>query len=60
MVFYELLNCYNKHLAADMASAEAYRVPVILVFNKTDLLDADGQQQLEGYLASTCILATSA
>ena len=33
-----------------LASAEAYRVPVILVFNKTDLLDADGQQQLEGYL----------
>ena len=24
-----------------LASAEAYRVPVILVFNKTDLLDAD-------------------
>ena len=33
-----------------LASAEAYRVPVILMFNKTDLLDADGQQQLEGYL----------
>ena len=26
-----------------LASAEAYRVPVILVFNKTDLLDADEQ-----------------
>ena len=24
-----------------LASAEAYRVPVVLVFNKTDLLDAD-------------------
>ena len=30
-----------------LASAEAYRVPVILVFNKTDILDADmrGYQQ---------------
>lgn len=26
-----------------LASAEAYRVPVVLVFNKTDLLDADAQ-----------------
>jgi ribosome biogenesis GTPase len=26
-----------------LASAEAYRVPVVLVFNKTDLLDADEQ-----------------
>ena len=24
-----------------LASAEAYRIPVVLVFNKTDLLDAD-------------------
>ena len=27
-----------------LASAEAYRVPVVLVFNKTDLLDADEQR----------------
>ena len=27
-----------------LASAEAYRVPVVLVFNKTDLLDADAQR----------------
>ena len=26
-----------------LASAEAYRVPVVLLFNKTDLLDADEQ-----------------
>jgi ribosome biogenesis GTPase len=26
-----------------LASAEAYRVPVVLIFNKTDLLDADEQ-----------------
>lgn len=25
-----------------LASAEAYRIPVVLVFNKTDILDADG------------------
>ena len=30
-----------------LASAEAYRVPVILVFNKTDLLDADTQRYQE-------------
>lgn len=30
-----------------LASAWAYRVPVILVFNKTDLLESDGQAQLE-------------
>ena len=30
-----------------LATAEAYRVPAVLVFNKTDLLDADGQEKLE-------------
>ena len=30
-----------------LASAEAYRVPVILLFNKTDLLDADEQHYQE-------------
>lgn len=34
-----------------LASAEAYRVPVVLVFNKTDLLDDEGREQLEGYLS---------
>lgn len=31
-----------------LASAEAYRVPVLLVFNKTDLLDDEGRKLLEG------------
>ena len=30
-----------------LASAEAYRVPVILVFNKTDLLDDDDQRRYQ-------------
>ena len=30
-----------------LASAEAYRVPVILVFNKTDLLDDDMRRYQE-------------
>ncbi|MBR4651395.1 MAG: ribosome small subunit-dependent GTPase A [Prevotella sp.] len=30
-----------------LASAEAYRIPVILIFNKTDLLDADERHYLE-------------
>ena len=30
-----------------LASAEAYRVPVVLVFNKTDLLDADERRYQE-------------
>lgn len=30
-----------------IASAEAYRVPVVLLFNKTDLLDADGLRYLD-------------
>lgn len=30
-----------------LASAEAYRIPVVLVFNKTDLLDADELHYLE-------------
>ncbi len=30
-----------------LAAAEAYRVPVIIVFNKVDLLAADEQQQLD-------------
>lgn len=30
-----------------LASAEAYRVPVILIFNKIDLLDEDGLRYLE-------------
>ena len=30
-----------------LASAEAYRVPVVLVFNKTDLLDNDGRRYQE-------------
>jgi ribosome biogenesis GTPase len=30
-----------------LASAEAYRVPVVLLFNKTDLLDADEQHYQE-------------
>ena len=29
-----------------LASAEAYRIPVLLVFNKVDLLDKDGMKQL--------------
>ncbi len=32
-----------------LASAEAYRVPVVLVFNKCDLLD-EAEQQLQDYL----------
>lgn len=34
-----------------LASAEAYRVPVILVFNKTDLLDADERHYLDMMIA---------
>ncbi len=30
-----------------LASAEAYRVPVVLIFNKTDLLDDDGRRYQE-------------
>ena len=30
-----------------LASAEAYRIPVILIFNKTDLLDEDERRYLE-------------
>ena len=29
-----------------LASAEAYRIPVVLVFNKVDILDADDRQLL--------------
>ena len=32
-----------------LASAEAYRVPVVLLFNKTDLLD-DGERRLQGMM----------
>ena len=32
-----------------LASAEAYRVPVVLLFNKTDLLD-DGERSLQGMM----------
>lgn len=44
-----------------LASAEAYRVPVLLVFNKTDLLDEDDRNMLEslsrtyGELGYTCL-----
>ena len=31
-----------------LASAEAYRVPVVLVFNKTDVLDGEWQAYLDG------------
>lgn len=31
-----------------LASAEAYRIPVVLVFNKVDILDADDRQLLQG------------
>ena len=34
-----------------LASAEAYRVPVLLVFNKTDLYDEVEQEQLAGLVA---------
>ena len=34
-----------------LASAEAYRVPVMLVFNKTDLLDADERRYQEMMIA---------
>lgn len=46
-----------------LASAEAYRVPVILIFNKTDLYDADERGCLDelcalysvlGYVCKTC------
>lgn len=30
-----------------LASAEAYRVPVVIIFNKTDLLDADDRRLLD-------------
>lgn len=30
-----------------LVSAEAFRIPVVLVFNKIDLLDAEGQEELE-------------
>ena len=30
-----------------LATAEAYRVPAVLIFNKTDLVDPDGQQRLD-------------
>jgi ribosome biogenesis GTPase len=33
-----------------LASAEAYRVPVILIFNKTDLLDDDERHYQEGLI----------
>jgi ribosome biogenesis GTPase len=33
-----------------LASAEAYRVPVILIFNKTDLLDADERHYQEALI----------
>lgn len=33
-----------------LASAEAYRVPVVLVFNKTDLLDEDREAYLDGVI----------
>ena len=34
-----------------LASAEAYRVPVLLIFNKTDLYDAEEWKQLEALTA---------
>ena len=34
-----------------LASAEAYRVPVMLIFNKTDLLDADERRYQEMMIA---------
>lgn len=34
-----------------LASAEAYRVPVLLIFNKTDLYDAAGQARLQELMA---------
>lgn len=43
-----------------LASAEAYRVPVVLIFNKVDLYDEDEQRYLDGimtlyrYLGYTC------
>jgi len=46
-----------------LASAEAYRVPVLLIFNKTDLYDADEHRRLDelctlysslGYACRTC------
>lgn len=33
-----------------LASAEAYRVPVVLIFNKTDLLDADEARYQNGLI----------
>ena len=33
-----------------LASAEAYRVPVLLIFNKVDLYDADEQRYLDGMM----------
>ena len=50
-----------------LASAEAYRVPVLIVFNKTDLYDEEEMQQLEslttlynniGYACLTCSAET--
>ncbi len=50
-----------------LASAEAYRVPVLIVFNKTDLYDKEEMQQLEllttlynniGYACLTCSAET--
>ncbi len=34
-----------------LASAEAYRVPVLIIFNKTDLYDEEEMSQLEGIIA---------
>ena len=37
-----------------LASAEAYRVPVMLIFNKTDLLDAEERRYQEMMIALFC------
>ena len=34
-----------------LASAEAYRVPVLLLFNKVDLLDEEGKRLLDSYIS---------
>ena len=36
-----------------LATAEAYRIPVLLLFNKTDLYDEDDRRYLDGLIPST-------